>query len=90
MNCVLIVNPFQNVGFSWLFFFSNIDIYKFDIIILKTKTGTFYIKKKKKHRYTYTAFFLNKMMYVIMMYDIIRYSKDTNWKTLQTIRHRKP
>lgn len=44
MNCVLIVNPFQNVGFSWVFF-SNINIYKFDIILLKTKTGTFYIKK---------------------------------------------
>lgn len=69
------------------FFFSNINIYKLDIILLKTKTGTFYIKR---HRYTYTAFFLNKMMYVIMMYDIIRYSKDTNCKTLQTLRHRKP
>lgn len=45
MNCVLIVNPFQNVGFSWVFFFPNINIYKFDIILLKTKTGTFYIKK---------------------------------------------
>lgn len=85
MNCVLIVNPFQNVGFSWVFF-SNINIYKFDIILLKTKTGTFYIKK---HRYTNIAFFLNKMMYVVMMYDIIRYSKD-NCKTLQTLRHRKP
>lgn len=70
------------------FFFSNINIYKFDIILLKTKTGTFYIKKK--HRYTNIAFFLNKMMYVVMMYDIIRYSKDTNCKTLQTLRHRKP
>lgn len=61
------------VGF---FFFSNINIYKFDIILLKTKTGTFYIKK---HRYTYTAFFLNKMMYVLMMYDI------ANFKTSQTL-----
>lgn len=87
MNCVLIVNPFQNVGFSW-FYFSNINIYKFDIILLKTKTGTFYIKKNTD--ILIQLFFLNKMMYVIMMYDIIRYSKDTNGKTLQTLRHRKP
>lgn len=52
MNCVLIVNPFQNVGFSWVFF-SNINIYKFDIILLKTKTGTFYIKKTQIYLYSF-------------------------------------
>lgn len=52
MNCVLIVNPFQNVGFSWVFF-SNINIYKFDIILLKTKTCTFYIKKTQIYLYSF-------------------------------------
>lgn len=36
-------------------FFSNINIYKFDIILLKTKTGTFYIKKTQIY-YLYSFF----------------------------------
>lgn len=88
MNCVLIVNPFQNVGFSWVFF-SNINIYKFDIILLKTKTGTFYIKKK--HRYTYIAFFSeqNDVCHNDVRHNTLfeRYKLQdiANYKTSQTL-----